>query len=158
MNRFMLGVLLAGALLLTAASGALAEATTATSVVAVPLDGRVVDNPCAGESLLLTGSLQLLVHTTGDASGGFHVVRQTSYHGVGGVGLTSGRQYRATGAEQASFTIRGPFPFVATTAVNIHLVGQGPGDNYLLHGLLHLTFNANGELTATAFDAGYECR
>ena len=51
---------------------ALAAASSQTEVFTVPFSTTVGDNPCTGEPVAVTGELRFVVHTTTDASGGFH--------------------------------------------------------------------------------------
>jgi hypothetical protein len=40
----------------------------------------------------------------------------------------------------------------------LRVVGQGRGNNFLLHHTLHVSVNSNGELTATIDNFWVECR
>jgi hypothetical protein len=41
---------------------------------------------------------------------------------------------------------------------NFRIIGQGPGNNYLIHNNFHYTINANGELTAWVDNFSAECK
>jgi hypothetical protein len=136
-----------GMTLALAAGMALAQATTFTSNEKVPLD-QIVDNPCTGEPLLLTGELHFLFHETVDANGGLHVQIHFQPQGVSGTGLVSGEQYRGVGVTRSEEYIP-PGEVREFTSVNrFYLISAGPSDNLQETATLHVTFNANGEPTA----------
>lgn len=109
--------------------------------------------PCAaggaGEVVDLSGPLHTLLSFTmngNNVSGYFHFQPQ----GISGTGETSGEKYQATGVTRESFKsslIKGEAN--STYVNNFRIIGQGPGDNFLVHETLHFTVNANG--TATVF-------
>lgn len=109
--------------------------------------------PCAaegtGEVVDLSGNLHTVISFTlngNNVTGYFHFQPQ----GITGTGQTTGEKYQATGVTQESFKNslqNGQANF--TYVNNFRIVGQGPGNNYLVHETMHLTINANG--TATIF-------
>lgn len=109
--------------------------------------------PCAaggaGEVVDLSGSLHTLIAFTmngNNVSGYFHFQPQ----GISGTSETSGEKYQATGVTRESFKsslIKGEAN--STYVNNFRIIGQGSGDNFLVHETLHFTVNANG--TATVF-------
>jgi hypothetical protein len=117
--------------------------------------------PCAlggaGESVYLTGDLHIVVHFTLDAGGGFHVEEQYQPQGVTGVGMTSGMKYQATGITRSIENFR-TLPYSNTIINSFRFIGQGPGNNYTLSMTYHITFNANGELTASVVDYRVDCK
>lgn len=114
--------------------------------------------PCAGESVILQGRLHMLTHYTVT---GNNVVSYVSYQsqGISGVGSVSGDKYRSTGVTQEVF--KGSFKnnqYTATSINNFRIIGQGPGNNYTVHSVLHVTFNANGTVTAKFDKAMIDCK
>jgi hypothetical protein len=109
--------------------------------------------PCAasgaGEIVDLSGPLHTLISFTingNNVSGYSHFQPQ----GLSGTGETTGTKYQATGVTQESFKSslqNGQANF--TYVNNFRIIGQGPGNNFLVHETTHLTINANG--TATVF-------
>jgi hypothetical protein len=109
--------------------------------------------PCAaggaGEIVDLSGPLHTLMSFTingNNVSGYFHFQPQ----GISGTGESTGTNYQATGVTQESFKSslqNGQANF--TYVNNFRIIGQGPGNNFLVHETMHLTINANG--TATVF-------
>jgi len=137
-----------------------AQATTMTTSVRIPLPQPFqVFVPCAaggaGELVDLSGTLHVLFHTTLDGNGGFHSKTHFQPQGVVGTGLTTGDTYQGTGATQSQFN--GAVGEESTFVDNFRLIGQGPGNNLLLHETFHATVNANGVATAFVSSFRVEC-
>ena len=146
-------------ILVSGASSALAKAITFTDNVQIPFD-LIVFVPCAaggaGEDVALSGTLHVLFHTTIDNSGGFHTKFHFQPQGISGMGLTTGDKYQATGETQG--TDNGKVGFESTFVNNFKIIGQGPGNNFLVHENFHITVNANGEVTASVDNFSVECK
>jgi hypothetical protein len=156
MKRLALSLAVVGMTLALAAGMALAQATTQTSNEKVPLD-QIVDNPCTGELLHLTGELHILFHLTEDGNGGFHVQSHVQPQGASGTGLVSGEQYRGVGVTRFEEYFP-PGEFREFTSVNrFYLISAGPSDNLVETATIHATFNANGEPTAELFRLETKC-
>lgn len=151
-------------LILAAALSAFLVANAASAGVLVntaePFE-LVVAVPCAnggaGEDVLLTGFLHVLITGTLDASGSLHTTTHFQPMGVAGTGLTTGDVYRATGItrDQASGL---DIPFEATFVNNFRIIGPGTGNNLLVQEVAHVTVNALGELTVFLDRLTAECR
>jgi hypothetical protein len=121
-----------------------------------------VSIPCAaggaGEVVDLSGPLHTLITFTingNKVSGFFHFQPQ----GISGTGETTGEKYQATGVTQESFDQSMQNGQANMTFINnFRIIGQGPGNNFLVHETLHITINANG--TATVFHDNFsiECK
>jgi len=149
-----------------------AQATTVRTVMVTPVQ-MTVFVPCAlnglGEQVLLTGQLRSQVTVTEDATGVVHYTHQLIPDGVQGVGQTSGTKYRATGMHYHSGEwlhgdpndpnnpLPNP-PYHLQYIQNFRVIGQGPGNNFLLHILWRVTVNANGQVTGYVDDYSEECR
>ncbi|MBI4420235.1 MAG: hypothetical protein HY560_05360, partial [Gemmatimonadetes bacterium] len=48
--------------------------------------------------------------------------------------------------------------FNTTYVNNFRIIGEGSGNNLLVHATSHITVNANGELTAVVDNFSVECR
>lgn len=137
------------------------SATTSTESIKEPFS-MTQFVPCAaggaGESVLLQGTLHVLLHLTEDSQGGFHAKAHFQPQGVHGYGLTTGDKYQATGVtqDQSSSTTNGASTF--TFVNNFRIIGQGSGNNFLVHNNVHITLNANGELTAELDNFSADCR
>lgn len=76
--------------------------------------------------------------------------------GISGTGLTTGDKYQATGVTQQEFN--------ATAGLtqkfinNFRMIGQGPGNNFLVHETFHVTITPNGDVTSTVDNFSVECR
>jgi hypothetical protein len=107
--------------------------------------------PCAadgaGEVVDLAGPLHTLISFTingNNVSGYSHFQPQ----GIVGVGETTGVKYQATGITQESFKNSFRNGQANDTFVNnFRIIGQGPGNNFLVHETEHFTINANGSVT-----------
>ena len=135
-----------------------AKATTYTQDVKVPID-LFVFVPCAaqgaGEFVQVSGPLHVLFTTTIDDRGGFHSKFHNQPQGVSGTGETTGDKYNATGVTQGTFN--GTVGSEETFVNNFKIVGQGPGNNFMIHETFHVTVNANGALTAFVDQTSIVC-
>lgn len=117
--------------------------------------------PCAlggqGEVVELTGTLHMVMHFTVDPNGGYHYDLSFQPQGMSGVGETSGDKYQATGItrDSANFST---LPYNSTYVNNFRIIGQGTGNNFIVHENVHFTINANGELTAYADNFSASCK
>lgn len=142
-------------------SSAAASATSFTSSEKIPIE-LAVFIPCAnggaGEDVLLTGSLHILSSFTINGN----IVRGKSHfqpQGISGTGLSTGDKYQATGVTQDDF--KGSFingQFQQSFINNFRIIGQGPGNNYLVHTNFHVTVNANGVLTTVVDNFSADCK
>jgi len=118
--------------------------------------------PCAvggtGEVVTLNGSIHVLISTTVNAN---HISSDVHFQpqGLSGVGSVSGNKYQGTGITRFSFEadVAG-FPFIQTSVNNFKIIGQGPGNNFLVHENFHLTVNADGTLTANIDNFSASCK
>ena len=118
--------------------------------------------PCAaggtGEIVDLSGPLHTLISFTingRNVSGKFHFQPQ----GISGTGETTGDKYQATGVTQESFKTSLQNGQANLTFVNnFRIIGQGSGNNFLVHENLHINVNANGTLTVFHDNFSIDCR
>lgn len=138
----------------------LPPAITETSSIKTPFDLDFYV-PCAlggqGEFVHLSGNLHILSHLTIDPNGGFHYDSMYQPQGVRGFGQTSGDKYQATGGTRDSGNFRG-LPYNFTYVNNFRIIGQGPGNNYVVHENVHVTYNAKGEMTASVDNLSVDCK
>ena len=118
--------------------------------------------PCAdagnGEIVDLNGILHTVISSNingNNVSGYFHFQPV----GVSGTGETTGAKYQGTGITKESFKNslqngQANFTFVN----NFRIIGQGPGNNFLLHETLHFTFKADGTMTVFHDNFRVDCR
>lgn len=50
-------------------------------------------NPCTGEAIAFTGSMQVLIGQSDDGTGALEVTMYSDFHGVTGVGVLTGKRY-----------------------------------------------------------------
>jgi len=118
--------------------------------------------PCAaggvGENVDLSGPLLTLISFTingNNVSAYFHFQPQ----GISGTGETTGDKYQATGVTQESFKNSLQNGQANDTFVNnFRIIGQGPGNNFLVHETLHFTINANGVATVFHDNFSIDCK
>jgi hypothetical protein len=110
----------------------------------IPVD-EIFYNECTGEEVHLTGEMHSINHFFGTVSGEYHWGFNNKYHGVKGVGLTSGIQYIATGGDQGYGTTvevpDQPYHYAAGSVISFRLLGQG--------GASDLQIQANGHVVVT---------
>jgi hypothetical protein len=107
--------------------------------------------PCAadgaGEVVDLAGPLHTVIAFTingNNVSGYTHFQPQ----GIVGVGETTGNKYYATGITRESFKNSFRNGQADDTFVNnFRIIGQGPGNNFLVHETEHFTIDAKGSVT-----------
>ena len=118
--------------------------------------------PCAaggaGDTVDLTGPLHTLITFTingNNVSGFFHFQPQA----ISGTGETTGAKYQATGVTQESFKNSLQNGQANETFVNnFRIIGQGPGNNFLVHETLHFTINADGAVTVSHDNFSADCK
>ena len=137
-------------------TGASAEASTTTINEVVPFSS-VFDDPCTGEPVTLTGNLHVLIHITQNAAGGFEAKEHFQPQGVTGVGA-SGTEYQGTGVTQDETSTNSEGQFESTFINNFRIISHGSSANFTVHDTVHVTFNANGDLTATVANGSVECQ
>jgi hypothetical protein len=139
-------------------SPALAAAFTENQESFFPID-IFVFVPCAaggaGEVVELSGNLhdQFVVTFNNTL---FHIKTLDNPQGVDGTGLTTGDKYQGTGVTQseANFSVGQQL----TSIDNFRIIGQGSGNNYLVHDNFHITVNANGIVTSFHDNFSVECK
>jgi hypothetical protein len=73
-----------------------------------------------------------------------------------GIGQTTGDKYQATGVTQDQFNAK---VGVEETFINdFRIIGQGNGNNFLIHETFHITINANEIPTASVDNFSVDCR
>jgi hypothetical protein len=118
--------------------------------------------PCAnggaGEIVDVSGDLHVLLTFTvngNNVSGKEHFQPQ----GVSGTGETTGDKYQATGVTQSQFKTSLQNGQAEMTFINnFRIIGQGPGNNFLVHETFHITINANGVQTAFVDNFSVDCK
>jgi len=118
--------------------------------------------PCAaggaGEVVDLSSPLHTLISFTinsNNVSGYFHLQPQ----GISGIGESTGAKYHATGVTAESFKNSLQNGQANLTFVNnFRIIGQGPGNNYLVHETMHVKINADGTITVFHDNFSVDCK
>jgi hypothetical protein len=137
---------------LVSAGRAGASAFTITSSTTFPIS-LTVFVPCAaggaGEVVFVSGELHDLYHVTLADNGSFHLDASDNPQGVSGVGLTTGAKYQGTGISRSDVNEASAIlPLNVTFVNNFRIIGQGPGNNLLVHDNFHVTVNPDGTVTS----------
>jgi hypothetical protein len=108
-------------------------------------------NPCTGEEVTGEGTSHIVGNYTNDGRGGFHLNQSTSGSGTG-VGSTSGATYTVTSAGHDTLNVSSAeYPLTITFIQHVQYIRQGedmPGDDLVFDMTYHVTYDANGEVTA----------
>jgi hypothetical protein len=145
-----LAVVATGLLAVTSAS---AEATTEK----IPFDTVLAPEEACGEAIHLSGTLLAQFTFTDTPSGNVEIGFHFNPQGITGVGLTSGATYHATGETLGTTTINAKGGISDTFVNNFKIIGAGKAQNFLETDVMHLTVNANGDVTTTVEKSTIRC-
>ena len=145
-----LAVVATGLLAFTSAS---ATATTEK----IPFDIVLAPEEACGEAIHLSGTLLAQFTFTESSGGNVEIGFHFNPQGVTGVGLTSGATYHATGETLGTTTIKAKGGISDTFVNNFKIIGEGSAPNFLQTDVIHLTVNANGDVTATVEKSMIRC-
>lgn len=102
---------------------------------------------CNGEIGSVSGTWQFVVNQTVDANGGIHYIEHWNIE-ASGTG-TFGNKYMLKHNEPFAINIaEDGFPFTRTLPFNFQVIGQGRAPNLQSRGIIHITYNANGDISA----------
>jgi hypothetical protein len=136
-----------------------AAADTFTVSSSFPIDIGVFvwcANGGAGEFVELSGYLHDVFHVTFTSSGAFRISFSDNPQEITGTGLTTGDKYQGTGITRDNFG--GRIGYEETFVNNFRIIGQGAGNNLLIHDNFHITVNANGTVTSFHDNFSVECK
>jgi hypothetical protein len=118
--------------------------------------------PCAngGAGENVSGTIDLHILTTATVNGN-NVSGKSHFQPQGSslLGEVTGDTYQATGVTQETF--KGSLQngqFTDTFVNNFRIIGHGPGNNFLVHEVTHITINANGDVTVTFDNFSADCK
>jgi len=147
-------------LTLSLAAMAFSQALAITTNDFVPFSLTVLV-PCAnggaGELVLVEGTLHIQQHITINNNRAT-IKTHAQPQGADGVGQTTGDLYQAVGVTQEVDTlplIGGATEF--TFVNNFRLIGQKTDNNFQVHQNVHVTINANGDVTNTIVNETIDC-
>jgi hypothetical protein len=139
--------LLALVFLLALNSSVAAQATSTTTSTTSPLGGTIAPS-CQGEVIPVTGQVHTTIHTTINPQGDSNLVFHINVHGAG-VGETTGTRYEFNQSSNQVFNRHGTGALEFTFVDFVRVISQGPEQrDFFLRMLIHVTLNAQGEVTA----------
>lgn len=158
LNRML--ALLALSLLALASVGshvARAQATTVTSNASFPFTETAVT--CDDVYITLTGKMHVLAHVTTDAQGGRHAILQINTEEVKGTDA-AGNNYVSSATNNNDLNEAGTAGSQSehTITTKFLLVGKGNLPDLLVKTTMHVTINADGEMTAEVTNVVAQCR
>ena len=110
---------------------------------------ETICNPCTGEDVDLQGTIFVLISGEIAPNGSAHLEIHLNAQNVKGEGQTSGLQYRGAGAANliVNANISDCSPLVVNGVLVANLVSQGSANDLKVKIRLHITVNANGEVS-----------
>lgn len=114
-------------------------------------------NSCNGDVLSGTAQEHFVFAVTADGAGGTHGTVKLQLSNVKATGSPSGASYvgNVTVSEAFNFTAGGAQ--TQTFNETQSTIGQGQTPNEIIHFLLHVTVNANGDVTALVDNFSIQC-
>jgi hypothetical protein len=134
------------AIALLASAAPLAQATASTTSTRTPLDGTV-GSSCSPELVDITGNVHVVQHTTQNGQGLRQMVHLNA-DGIG-VGQVSGDHYVFSQSSNQVFNRHDSAALEFTNTETIHVIRSGPGADFRLHAVTHVTITPDGTITAT---------
>ena len=121
-----------------------------------------VQVPCLQECLIVSGTMHEHRKTFIDASGAMHAHYHVNDSNVKGIGLETGSNYVCPYTVNFNFyrdgLTPGNFPYKYHYKLDSRMVGQGKAQNYQIIEMIHITINANGEITARRVFEEFKCK
>ena len=148
---------LVGALVCWLVLGLAAPARAETTNVTINVPAQVYENTCAGEPVVVHGTLHLVVATTSDGGGGYHVKTGLNTQGMQGQGLISRVPYRAAEVQETVQHVRPPHPTMTSVVHELRLLAQGQVSNLLFSFRQRTVVTADGVPTVTADGLRLSC-
>jgi hypothetical protein len=150
--------LLVAAPLLAVTTGQRPAAAENVVNVTFHVPAQVVINTCKpGDIVNLSGDIHMVITTTADSSGGYHVTNSLNSK-LSGASILTGLKYTNSTTKEEEWYAAPPFPATHTHTYEFELVSQTGFDNYVLHMTMHETVDANGVPTATVDNFSMDCQ
>jgi hypothetical protein len=119
---------------------------------------EVIINPCAPDDVVnLNGNIHVVITTTSDGNGGYHVDNHLNSH-LRGRSITTGLRYSNSETNDEDWYARPPFPAVHSHDYSFELISSTGEYNSILKITMHETVTANGTPTAAVDNYRIECR
>jgi hypothetical protein len=130
---------------IAASSPAGAAASSGTTIDRQDVTGEPV--VCPDTVLAVTsGVFKIVTHETLTPSGAYHLGVEANAQGIKAVAPT-GATYQVPGGFRMETNLT-PGATTQTEVDVLNVVGQGSAPNFTVHGVVHLTVDANGNVTA----------
>lgn len=134
-------------------ANAFAAASTVTTVASFPVN--IEATACNGDTVALTGNLNVVAHVSQSASGNLNVEINVDSQGLSGTGLPSGTTYQANSHAHDMFDATAGF---TTTVVDkFVLIAKGKNPDMITTMTFHYTINADNTVTATVDTFTVKC-
>jgi hypothetical protein len=135
-----------------------APAYADTVNVTINIPATVEPNPCTPtDQVALAGQLHIVIATTADGQGGYHV-SETMDEKLAGASLLTKIKYTASKTDTWDWYAGAPFPAVNTHTTDSELVSKAGTANFLVHITVHTTVDANGVPTVTLENIWLDCK
>ena len=155
---FLLVAPLVAAVAMVTYAGTGSAANVVNETFQFPLSIQLNTCTAPAEPVALNGNLHIVVTTTSDSKGGYHVTVGSNTESVTGTGLLSGKKYTSSTSDQDEYYAGAPFPQVHTMTHNYTLISQSGTANLVMKITFHVTVNANGIPTAAVDNIQSGCR
>jgi hypothetical protein len=133
------------------------QASAPPDVQSIPINETFVAT-CTGETVDISGTLEVREHVHTDAAGGVHGVVQATFRQITGLS-GSGTRYRLVGGATGVINTNGPSAQAVSHQVDVfNLISQGSAPNLVFVAVFHITFDANNNITADFTNLNIECR
>ena len=119
---------------------------------------NVQTNPCFPADVVnLNGDIHVVITTTADKRGGYHVTNSLNSQ-LSGLSITTGTKYVNSENQQEDWYARAPWPAVHTHTYDFLLISNNGTPDYVLHMTMHETVTAGGVPTATVDNFSMDCK
>jgi len=153
-------LLLAAPLVLFAVQLARPAPASAANVVnyTFHVPANVQTNPCFPADVVnLNGDIHVVITTTADKRGGYHVTNSLNSQ-LSGLSITTGTKYVNSENQQEDWYARAPWPAVHTHTYDFLLISNNGTPDYVLHMTMHETVTAGGVPAATVDNFSMDCK
>lgn len=119
---------------------------------------QVQTNPCFPADVInLSGDIHVVITTTNDRRGGYHVNNSLNSQ-LSGLSITTRTKYVNSENQQEDWYARAPWPAVHTHTYDFLLISNNGTPDYMLHMTMHETVTAGGVPTATVDNFSMDCK
>jgi hypothetical protein len=137
-------------------ASSVAFADTPTRIVR-PVDLILFDR-CSGEQVHFTGEEDLAFQVSTN-NNRLHIINHVTAH-INGVGLSTGADYRINFEQnvEENRDVPGSYPLEEDLLLNETVVGKGAVSNEVIRERLHITINANGQVSVVRTSVDIDCQ